>query len=235
MPVPYADLGDPQSLNLYGYVRNIPTTRFDADGHQDKKDEKKDDCGWWCRTTQRWHNSNNRLGLRTNAEVEMTAKHMREAATPELAYQTPETGTLTIYTGDQLAKMSDADAVMLWDKLFPGQDGDEPAQGIGSSLFFEPYGPHGFERPVSSEKGLQKIVNTLYQDTDTIPGGTAGAVGQEVATRQQVGGRWHSQKAQDKINELSDFLKDHQGMSSYDQNLLKALIQDLSNALAGKP
>jgi hypothetical protein len=34
--VPYAEFADPQSLNLYGYVRNIPTTRFDIDGHQDK-------------------------------------------------------------------------------------------------------------------------------------------------------------------------------------------------------
>src|SRR6478609_593237 len=32
-PVPYADLSDPQSLNLYGYVRNRPTFRADADGH----------------------------------------------------------------------------------------------------------------------------------------------------------------------------------------------------------
>ena len=31
--VPYAEFGDPQSLNLYGYVRNNPTTRTDADGH----------------------------------------------------------------------------------------------------------------------------------------------------------------------------------------------------------
>ncbi|HJX85579.1 MAG TPA: RHS repeat-associated core domain-containing protein, partial [Candidatus Angelobacter sp.] len=31
--VPYADFADPQSLNLYTYVRNIPTTRVDADGH----------------------------------------------------------------------------------------------------------------------------------------------------------------------------------------------------------
>ncbi|HZI57374.1 MAG TPA: RHS repeat-associated core domain-containing protein [Verrucomicrobiae bacterium] len=35
VPVPYADFGDPQSLNLYGYVRGLPTTRFDADGHDD--------------------------------------------------------------------------------------------------------------------------------------------------------------------------------------------------------
>ena len=33
IPVPYADFGDPQSLNLYGYVRGLPTTRMDADGH----------------------------------------------------------------------------------------------------------------------------------------------------------------------------------------------------------
>jgi RHS repeat-associated protein len=35
--VPYAEFADPQSLNLYTYVRDIPTTRFDADGHEDGK------------------------------------------------------------------------------------------------------------------------------------------------------------------------------------------------------
>ncbi len=33
--VPYAVFGDPQSLNLYGYVRNDPVSRADADGHTD--------------------------------------------------------------------------------------------------------------------------------------------------------------------------------------------------------
>jgi RHS repeat-associated protein len=31
--VPYAVFGDPQSLNLYGYVRNDPISQADADGH----------------------------------------------------------------------------------------------------------------------------------------------------------------------------------------------------------
>jgi RHS repeat-associated protein len=31
--VPYAAFGDPQSLNLYSYVRNNPVTAMDADGH----------------------------------------------------------------------------------------------------------------------------------------------------------------------------------------------------------
>jgi RHS repeat-associated protein len=33
MAVPYADLNDPQSLNLYGYVRNNPINRTDPNGH----------------------------------------------------------------------------------------------------------------------------------------------------------------------------------------------------------
>jgi RHS repeat-associated protein len=34
VPVPYADLTDPQSLNQYSYVRNVPTSKADFDGHQ---------------------------------------------------------------------------------------------------------------------------------------------------------------------------------------------------------
>jgi RHS repeat-associated protein len=33
MGVPYADFGNPQSLNLYGYVKNNPLTFTDPDGH----------------------------------------------------------------------------------------------------------------------------------------------------------------------------------------------------------
>lgn len=37
-PVPYANFADPQTLNLYSYVRNNPTSVGDADGH----------CYPWC-------------------------------------------------------------------------------------------------------------------------------------------------------------------------------------------
>jgi len=33
VPVPYADFGDPQSLNLYGFVGGNPASKADADGH----------------------------------------------------------------------------------------------------------------------------------------------------------------------------------------------------------
>ena len=32
--MPYAEFADPQSLNLYTYVRNVPTTLIDTDGHE---------------------------------------------------------------------------------------------------------------------------------------------------------------------------------------------------------
>jgi RHS repeat-associated protein len=49
-PVPYADFTDPQTLNLYSYVRNNPTSRVDPDGHSDylwqKLKNKVSGNGW---------------------------------------------------------------------------------------------------------------------------------------------------------------------------------------------
>jgi RHS repeat-associated protein len=39
--VPYAEFADPQSLNLYSYVRNDPVARADANGHEVDLDNKK--------------------------------------------------------------------------------------------------------------------------------------------------------------------------------------------------
>lgn len=49
-PVPYADLTDPQTLNLYGYVRNNPLSRADVDGH-----DEGDPCGCTITTEQANH------------------------------------------------------------------------------------------------------------------------------------------------------------------------------------
>lgn len=46
VPIPYADLGDPQSFNLFSYVRNAPTTKFDTDGHQCKVHGTRFDCNY---------------------------------------------------------------------------------------------------------------------------------------------------------------------------------------------
>ena len=43
-PVPYAKLDDPQSLNLYDYVRNNPLSRVDVDGHYDAINQTVSAC-----------------------------------------------------------------------------------------------------------------------------------------------------------------------------------------------
>jgi len=42
--VPYSDLSNPQSLNLYGYVNNNPLSHADADGHCDQNGQN---CSVW--------------------------------------------------------------------------------------------------------------------------------------------------------------------------------------------
>jgi hypothetical protein len=137
-----------------------------------------------------------------------------------------------------VARLTDQQAIDAFDALLEGKD-TFTSGGVTfkfvSSIVTTTFGLNGFKKPVASNKDLQKIIDKLYQDTDTMPGGTAGAVRNELATGKPTGGLWHSQKAQDTISELNNFLKNNQGLSSYDQNLAKTLIQDLSNALSGKP
>ncbi len=64
VPVPYADLSDPQSLNLFGFVRGLPTTKVDIDGH-----------GWW----QKFKNSAGDAACWCEGEeAEKKAKQNRE-------------------------------------------------------------------------------------------------------------------------------------------------------------
>jgi RHS repeat-associated protein len=56
--VPYASLGDPQTLNLYSYVRGLPTTKVDLNGH-----------GWWSDFKERWVNGWKYGEAVTNADL----------------------------------------------------------------------------------------------------------------------------------------------------------------------
>lgn len=51
--VPYASLGDPQSLNLYAYVRNNPLSRTDLDGHWDCSGKNASGIG--CQFIAKWN------------------------------------------------------------------------------------------------------------------------------------------------------------------------------------
>jgi RHS repeat-associated protein len=48
VPVPYSDLQDPQTLNLYGYVRNNPLSKIDPDGHGGCNVDNETHGTVWC-------------------------------------------------------------------------------------------------------------------------------------------------------------------------------------------
>ncbi|MGB6461216.1 MAG: RHS repeat-associated core domain-containing protein, partial [Candidatus Acidiferrum sp.] len=86
---------------------------------------------------------------------------------------------------------------------------------------------------VATSPALAKLINWMYQEGDQLWDGTAGAVRSELATGDPVGGAFHSQKAQDLINGAQNLLKSGT-LSAHDQQVARAMIQKLSDALAGK-
>lgn len=61
MPVPYATMSDPQSLNLYSYVWNNPLVRIDPNGHK---------CDWCKDTWEKYDNYKAGNGWNTNAQLQ---------------------------------------------------------------------------------------------------------------------------------------------------------------------
>jgi hypothetical protein len=72
-PVPYAHLSDPQTLNLYAYVRNNPLSRRDLDGHFDCSGTNAEGAG--CQEIARWnavHNGISRYNEGTSRSINAT-------------------------------------------------------------------------------------------------------------------------------------------------------------------
>jgi len=82
VPVPYANLTNPQTLNLYAMVHDNPASFADLDGHEDPVGGSGDPgtatagdqsgeakCGFWCRLGQRIKNGFSGTGFKTNEEL----------------------------------------------------------------------------------------------------------------------------------------------------------------------
>jgi hypothetical protein len=91
--------------------------------------------------------------------------------------------------------------------------------------------------PKVSDPKLANLVNDLYKGAKTKnpigTGSTADAVRHELATGQPTGGRFHSDKAQQYVNALNNWLKRAPDASHYDRMVAESLKRDLESALAG--
>jgi len=88
--------------------------------------------------------------------------------------------------------------------------------------------------PAATDPRLQNFINMLFQATDQMPGGTAGAVRYEIRTGELLSDAGHSIKAQEVINGLQK-LVNNGTLSQADTATAKALIEDLRSALSTSP
>ena len=126
--VPYADVSDPQSLNLYSYAHNNPVSLEDTDGHKD------DQCGFWCRLGQRVVNSIKYGEPVTNAQLPAAFAKERKWLTDNL--ETRDGSPLNDKQRNTINAASDEDVNKLY-KHFMGA-----AMGTDDHAF-DPEMPYG--------------------------------------------------------------------------------------------
>jgi RHS repeat-associated protein len=88
--------------------------------------------------------------------------------------------------------------------------------------------------PAVSNPTLRNIVDELFQVTDKLPGGTAGAVRYERLTGDLLSPSGHFLKAEQTITALTNLLKSGK-LSFNDQITARQLIQELGDALKTQP
>ena len=127
---------------------------------------------------------------------------------------------------------------------FPGRSfeatvqADSPLTSRATSVDPDVFAPNsGLPTPQVSNPKLNNLVNDLYKGAKTPnpigTGSTADAVRNELLTGLPTGGRFHSQKAQDYINALQNFLRKNPNASNHDRMVAQSLLDDLTSALAG--
>jgi RHS repeat-associated protein len=93
------------------------------------------------------------------------------------------------------------------------------------------------EIPKAENERLQKAIDQLHKPTDTMPGGTAGAIEHEVRTGELVGGKSHIQKGIERLRQLEKIVRQEK-LSNADrataQKAMEALQKALQNVSKGR-
>ena len=219
--VPFADFSDPQSLNLYAYAANNPTNRIDLDGHDhcsgasgNDWESCKKNGGTWVLGNEKKEHQAPQLS-EDEVRIYLFAREMNKRPVLKLATTVGGAGAVIGATGGTAC-------YFLCSSL-----------GLGGAI--TTLGTTGGTvGPLVTNPRLQKVVDWLFQATDKLPGGTAGAVTYEQKMGDLLSPAGHAQKAEDAIAALNRILLNEK-LSLNDQITAKQMIQELRDALAAKP
>jgi hypothetical protein len=219
---------DPQSWNLYSYTRNNPLRFVDPTGNA-------------CRVAGNGTEYDDENGGQSCAEVREEEGENAENVKPSAvvdAYMPGGMSPMGVAFYDQMSAQRQATnqliGVAAGASVVLGATGGVASAYLGGTALTTLSIPTATLPPLVSNPTLQSIVNKLFQVTDKLPGGTAGAVRYELATGDLMSPKGHSQKAQEMIVKVTNLLKS--GKLSYnDQIVSRQIIQELSDALKTQP
>lgn len=121
----------------------------------------------------------------------------------------------------------------------PENDPDDPNEEAKNSAAYAKYKDKlraDMERPEVSDPELSSLLDDLYRpDAKVGSGSTAAAVRQEMQTGEAVGGRFHTQKAQNMVTALERWsTRNATTASPGDRAAAENVMRDLKNALGGR-
>lgn len=165
-----------------------------------------------------------RAGRRTAKAAKAEAEHVDREAAEHLAKETSE----------REAKQSQSHARHVAHEQ-AGHDASNPRNRAA----FERYKDDlrkDMEPPHVRDPELVDTVKNLYRETATEgSGSTAAAVRKELQTGEATKGRFHSEKAGNRIRQLETWLKNNPKARPGDRAAAENLLQDMKNALEGMP
>jgi hypothetical protein len=212
---------NPQTLNLYSYVRNNPLRSTDPDGHL------HEECTHSSSSTQDASGT-------IHVTVSMHCQFVADAGDNwEKRSVIPAFNFLDRHPMLARAFMN-----------FNGPPCTNPNGCVTSDVM--PWGMTGGFQSVpglmrmrllseAEDPKLRNIIEALYKDTSSFgDGGTADAIEYEKATGQKIGGRDHTIKGEDLSRGLQSVLKEP-GLSTKDTAIAQGLLNRLQTVLQAKP
>jgi len=201
------NLSDPQSLNAYSYANNNPITLSDPSG---KWAETAFDVSMLGYSLYEFYEH---PSWKNAGAVVLDAGSV---ALPII----PAVGGLAIRGGKGTGK-----AVSV---IAKNQNTNAALNNIGQqSLSYAKNLAQTASSPV-----LKNIVKNTYRSTDTIPGGTFGALRNEIVTGLPTKGKYHLEKTQNTLNALSNLLKNPDKLTAGDLKVMQSLINDAAKEIA---
>ena len=243
---------NPQSWNLYSYVQNNPLSRIDPDGHdcvvQTRTSNTTENV-----STSSGNCDNVSVGdgqTKTYVPGTVTGISVNGGNSIDIGYNSYDGQSSGVTNSGAAPVPENTNLAYGWGNNAQGYQQLAGAANVVNKAAAVTVGVYGgvacyiacpAATAAAARWGLQRLamgasspallnlINRLYQAQDEIPGGTAGAVRNEVMTGEYINGG-HSIKASEMVTALTKLINSGQ-LNGSDQTIAGHIISDLNNSL----